>query len=376
MDRNVRPTGIVAMFGIALCMGGCLEPMGHDDIYTKARKGSPSTLKRLANHEDPHVRTLVAQNPQTPVATLEKLLHDSSRGVQINALKNSSLPLESMAQMASDAELRSHIVEKARYPSQDEVPLYVNSQYDVIRESVAQSPTLEDAWYEKLSHDSNVRVRCYVASNQGCSPEILIRMMDDSNPYVKVNLLHNPFMPQDKKNEIIRQADLETRELIAKNVRFGYGWEKDLELESHESLRLAYAQNPYITTNALDQLAQDSSAAVRLLVVKNEKTTNATLEKLVEDPDPEVRSAVMQTLGNRHLAELERLTQQMAEKQRQEQEQINQFKTLCLHPRIAPMLREKFSIRSEADIDRVLKDETKLREIMQAIQQLSASLQK
>ncbi len=368
MNLNKHTMAFIALISTVLCMGGCLAPMSHQDAITNARQDNPSMLKRLAQHEDEYIRELVAKNPLTPVPSLKKMLHDPSRRVQICALQNDSLPQETVMEMAADPKLRPYVVEMARYPKLSEVPLYVNSQYDEIRESVAQDNTLDDCWYEKLSQDSNVRVRCYVASNQGCSPEILIRMMDDSNPYVKINLLQNSSMPWKKKNQLVRQADLETRKLIVRKVRIDRDWETILELESNEALGLEYAQNPFITTSALDRLAHGSSAAVRLLVAQNEKTTNDTLEQLSDDPDPQIRSAVMQTLSQRQLDELEKLAQQMAQKQRQHEEDVKQFKAICLHPRIAPMLREQFSIQSEKDIEKVLQDEDKLKAVTEAIE--------
>ena len=63
---------------------------------------SPEELEKLAVDEDENVRTLVAENENTPVLTLEKLAADEDEGVRDGVAENQNTPIAVREKLATD----------------------------------------------------------------------------------------------------------------------------------------------------------------------------------------------------------------------------------------------------------------------------------
>jgi two-component system, chemotaxis family, response regulator Rcp1 len=109
--------------------------------------------------EDAHIRYVIAGNPHTSEAILERLAKEDSATIRMRVAENPNAPLSLLKRLA-----------------QDEDP--------EVRIGVAENPSAPADLLEKLAQDSHEDVRLGIASNPKCPAGILKKLASDENPHI------------------------------------------------------------------------------------------------------------------------------------------------------------------------------------------------
>lgn len=236
-----------------------------------------SILEQLANHPDAGIRIAVAENPNTPIDTLQWL---AAHNLQ-------------------------------RLPKDREQILYLAS----VRASVASNPSTPVDILEKLASDENNRVRLSVVKNPNTSVNILQYLVDDRDREVAETATklmkqrlgeYDAAVLRDPKTPTWVVEKLAKQEASAVAAHPNAPLNLLLEFSKHKNwgLREAVAKNPNAPVSILEQLAQDEVSQVRRQVAVNPNIPVNLLEQLAKDP--EVRQAVAKN-PNTPIAILEQL---------------------------------------------------------------------
>jgi two-component system, chemotaxis family, response regulator Rcp1 len=120
---------------------------------------SDHETKSKLSGEDAHIRYVIAGNPHTSAAVLEKLSKEKSSTIRSRVAENPNAPLPLLKQLA-----------------QDEDP--------EVRMAVAENEKAPADLLEKLAHDEHEDVRLGLASNPNCPANILKQLAADENPHI------------------------------------------------------------------------------------------------------------------------------------------------------------------------------------------------
>ncbi len=150
-------------------------------------------LRKLADNEDPNVRSTVASNPSTPLDVLEKLVLDEHEEVLLSLACNKNISLEILNQLASQINHEvSNISEKDYYLI---LGLAGNPQtpQQVLR-----------FWANHLSSE----VRAKVAENLNTPSDVLETLANEKYPKVLSNVANNPHTPIATLEKLIRDTQV------------------------------------------------------------------------------------------------------------------------------------------------------------------------
>lgn len=159
------------------------------------------------------------------------------------------------------------------------------------RKELASSHYTDSKTLSLLSYDNNAEVRVAVASNPNVSYDTLKILATDELFGVLLAIAHNKKTPATLLQTIVADDTLKTAGVIINRI-----------------IKLAAIENPNITSDILEFLAQDKQDAVRAEVAGHPITPVSALEKLSRDESPDIRYAIT-SHGNISNAILKRLTQ-------------------------------------------------------------------
>lgn len=124
-----------------------------DELHNdKERKGK-------LEGEDAHIRYVMAGNPHTSAAVLERLAKEKSGGIRMRVAENPNTPLAILKQLAKDSDTE-------------------------VRLGVAENPNAPTELLEQLAKDEHEDVRLGIASNPQCPSNILKQLASDENPHI------------------------------------------------------------------------------------------------------------------------------------------------------------------------------------------------
>ena len=126
---------------------------------------------------------------------------------------------------------------------------------------------------EWLAASEDCRDRQNTAGDTGCPPELLVKLAQDANRYVRVTVVENPNTPP------------ETLKVLAG--------------DEHRVVRFLVAENPNTPPKTLKVLAGDGNGFVRSKVAKNPACPPELLDHLAQDEDEDVRIAAREQLKQR-----------------------------------------------------------------------------
>jgi HEAT repeat protein len=129
-------------------------------------------LVELAEDENWHVRSCVAEHHDTSVELLTQLTSDEDPAVRWLAACNSNMPVDTLTQLAGD-------------------------RYVKVREAVASHPNTASDTLAQLAGDENQFVRSRVAGNIHTPLEILPTFAEDENEHVREGVAGNPSTPSE-----------------------------------------------------------------------------------------------------------------------------------------------------------------------------------
>jgi len=117
------------------------------------------SAKGPREHEDLHVRLVLATNPHTAPIVLQKLSLEENARIRCRVAENPNTPAETLLQLSKDV-------------------------HDEVRLSVAENPKTPKAVLELLSKDASDDVRLGLAENPNIPSDILQALASDENIFV------------------------------------------------------------------------------------------------------------------------------------------------------------------------------------------------
>ena len=131
---------------------------------------SAEELEELAEDDEDYVRTLVAENSNTPSSILEKLALDDDTSVRSGVAVNSNTPSSLLEKLALDDDF-------------------------VVRYGVAQNNNTPVSLLEKLGNDEEQAVRYWVAQNENTPVSVLEKLAGDEEEDIRQQVAENKSTP-------------------------------------------------------------------------------------------------------------------------------------------------------------------------------------
>ena len=176
------------------------------------------------------------------------------------------------------------------YLASVEVLARLSNDSDVgVRQYVARNTSTPPAILTKLANDSDAVVRQYVATNTNTPPAILTKLARDPAKSVRRNVASNTRTPPTTLTKLSSDSDELVRRYVADNSSTPPTILTKLSSDSDEAARQYVALNTATPPATLTRLSSDPGAGVRQYVATNTVTPPATLTKLSSDPNEWVR---------------------------------------------------------------------------------------
>ncbi len=251
---------------------------------------SLATLVSLARDKERHTVICVGINPKTPADVLNMLSRSIDELVRSSVATNTSAPLFTLTRLATDfSPFVRECVARNENCSSDLLAKLANEENPNILATVAANPSLNSAILTKLSTHVLDNVRRNVAKNPSTPSGTVLAMLEKESEYshysssnvpsasyiprvvipVLVNndiisaVASNSSLPSDVLEKLSNDHDF-SHELPAGDVL--------LSNRTSYAVRAAVAANPNTPLPVLHQLAADNYALVRANVAKNLST--------------------------------------------------------------------------------------------------------
>lgn len=248
-----------------------------------------SILKILSKHHISTIRLFVAENPNTSIDVLEKLLKDPVPKVRWAAKSNPTISNQ-----------KRNFLLAANYPktSQRVLKELAVNQEPEIRIAVASNSKSSATLLKNLAQDCSTDVRLAVASNLKTSTNILKKLAQDDDEEIRLAVFNNLSTPLSVKEQIEKDEQFvnEIQKIIS-DSSIDRKQLKKLAKHKNWKIRQIVASNSNTEIEVLQELAQDKNTEVRVAVAANCKTAAESLEILKLDEEFVVREAVAKNLN-------------------------------------------------------------------------------
>ena len=311
----------------------------------------PRQSAMLARDPDPHIRRLVAANPQLPPAAATRLardpdpvvrqgrarrtssqrliarfLHDPTREVRIQAASNPACPPQPQLRLLTDPDPAVRAAVVPHHPGAidaagDPSPLVrraaaavtgltasdalrlVADKDDGVREVLAANIHTPPALLRQLAGDPAWLVRCSVARNRS-SPQDVLEQFASSisgtrDPHLRSVAARNKSTPPEVVARLLNDRDERTACAAADNSNCPPETLQAATSDKRVKVRVHVARNPNCTPETIDALARDRSVRVRRQVAHHPGCTTETLRRLYRDRDEGVRLTAADALIKR-----------------------------------------------------------------------------
>ena len=271
-------------------------------------------LRTLANHHDPNIRYLVANNDTTPPEALAAL-SDTIEPTILSALaRNDSTPPEVLLRLVAsgDAALRASLAHHRSLPPEGFDLLAADKSYDTGL-FLASNPMAPP----ELLHRLSTRYGYQVSRNPSTPPEVLATLAASDDPRIRLMVAQHPATSVDTMLHLAARGhpDAVARnpsappDLLEMLIEDGYAREVArnhaapaallLELSKHPSaeVRLAVAHNSCAPPEALADLAREESMEVREALAFNHAMPAAALSAMAQDPSNAAAYALLAAVG-------------------------------------------------------------------------------
>lgn len=198
---------------------------------------SPAALLgQMASSARDETRTIAAEDPRTPPATLADLARDDSRWVRACVADNPSLPIEAWRPLTAD---RDTLPSAARYPGAPPEWLRAHSRHESasvrvgvaanpgsppdvlavllrdpeVRRGLARRADLSPDIARALAADPDYAVRAELARHPGLPPDLFPVLLADPDDTVRRRLLYNPSLPPGFREPILARQRAEWSKL-------------------------------------------------------------------------------------------------------------------------------------------------------------------
>ena len=305
-----------------------------DRATRHAAADNPSTpvtaLNDLSKDSDAWIRSGVASNTSTPIETLKALRQDKDPMVLGSLAENRSTPIKDLQSFitssSSDynnpATIRSERASRTLFlmaedptTSPDKLTELANAGGPSTLQAVAKNPktpsealdTIVNTTEKSMTYIYNdklgVGIRESVAQNENTSLKTLMHLASDHGYTVREDALkrlskiaQDPSVTSDTLNQIAESKDSRVLELVAKSKNAPPELLTKIS-DTYMNVRAAVAENPSTPPELIAKLSIDPDLRPRMGVAKNPASTPEMRAHLADDPEMNVRLALA---GNEH----------------------------------------------------------------------------
>ena len=146
------------------------------------------------------------------------------------------------------------------------------------REAIAQHPNTSLEVLEELAFDAEPKIKKAVALRSNLPITLIAKMATDRQIIAKKFLLRNRLFSENLLSILAQSSETKVLQMVALHPNTPISLLE--KLATVPSAKSCVAQNPNVTTEILDQLAESDDKEVQLYVVKNHKITSRILTKL------------------------------------------------------------------------------------------------
>lgn len=291
-----------------------------------------STLENLSEDESATVRKAVAKNKNTPAEILSKLAEDKNDNVREGVARNTNTPVEILSKLAENengsvlAYLATNKSCTSDILNKIADKLNGNQHAPSILHYILSNPNCPDNIYDKYIDTDSVSIKKQMLENPKCPLNVLEKFSTDKSQDVKYNVITNPNvtseilekMANTSDNTILNKIaqsekasgnlldklseneDSIIRKNVAKNIHTPpETLEKMFFKESggtydSDTIKLSILDNPNVSSEFIDKLAEDENEETRIHIVNNSKTSVETLKKLAKDEHYNVKEAILE----------------------------------------------------------------------------------
>jgi len=181
------------------------------------RSHSPAELlAQLATHDDPNVRHAVANNPNTPIHSLEALANDPEQSVRMGILTNRSSTPPILRSVAATKFTQFPAILFVNNPNTPEDVLAKLASEDIlashsIQRALAEHPNLPRQLAGLLLTVNDEMTRRNLAANPSCPVEILVPLSSDQDPVIVAAVANNSSTPTQIAEMARRKVDAMNR---------------------------------------------------------------------------------------------------------------------------------------------------------------------
>jgi len=227
-------------------------------------------LLLLENSDRQFIKLCLAKSTKTSAATLEKLSCDRDSKIQQAVVRNPNISAKIIDKFA-----------KSRFMCM----LHLN---DLIK----HVDKISTATWSVLANYQDLNIRGHFVSSAQAPIEIMMALSNDTNIQVRSGLVENRHLPLKILTKLAEDIEVDVRRTVAKNTRTPEEILIKLAQDSEHVVRRRIAHNSSTSTILLAKLAQDTSHHVRYEVARNPHTSVDILIKLAQDSNYQVRYAL------------------------------------------------------------------------------------
>jgi hypothetical protein len=272
-------------------------PLGVMKCIAENTNTPAATLVKLAGHKNLDVREAVAKHPAAPGDVLMLLASDRDWGVRYGVASNPATPIDLLTVLArdSDSDLRREVAGNPATPV-EALTLLARDQERDVRWAIAENRATPTEVLISLAGDKEPYVRRAVAANPATPIDVLTLLAKDPNRAVRSAVAQNGATPIDLLIELSGDQERDVRRAVAGNLATPLEVLRELPRNRETYLLWSYAKDLAVPTELLTVLAEDPDWCVRSAVAANATTPVEVLTLLARDQERDVRWAVA---GNR-----------------------------------------------------------------------------
>lgn len=236
----------------------------------------------------------IAQNISASADLLGQIYERSDLHTQVAILGHVNCP-DSLIAAALDSEdvLGMRTLAKNKTVTVEVLRRYTSVDDVGVRCGVAANTGTSVSFIKDLVNDESSLVRREIASRQDLLPMHIVKLMEDSDYWVRQRLARNAVAPSDVLRALAVDKQADVRRAVARNIKCTVDLLKVLAADKNAWVRSAVAYQPNSPRWLLDELATDDNVDVLSGVANNANTAQKTLERLVESKDADVRRGVI-----------------------------------------------------------------------------------
>lgn len=200
-----------------------MEPLIDEERIGAARDPltTPEQLNKLSMDDDSCVRYYVAGNPVTPIEAITRLAHDDDEDVSELAISSAVIQPGTLSELST----HTNVVQRVAVARHTLTPTIVLNSLSTdadrhVRVGIAGNPKVSQALLiqllERTNHD-DIRVLAAAAANRALPSRMLIQIVSDDRPLIRMSAASNPLLKPEQMNELLFDSDEYVRKALMRN---------------------------------------------------------------------------------------------------------------------------------------------------------------